>query len=57
MLAGAESLFVGKVGDDPQGREYLKRLASFGVDTSRMESVAGARPEPRSSTTTARART
>jgi ribokinase len=42
VRAGAESLFVGKVGDDPQGREYLKRLASFGVDTSRMESVAGA---------------
>jgi ribokinase len=42
VRAGAESLFVGKVGDDPQGHEYLKRLAAFGVDTSRMESVAGA---------------
>ena len=35
--AGAESIFVGKVGDDPQGRQYVERLAAFGVDTSRME--------------------
>lgn len=40
--AGAESVFVGKVGDDPQGREYVKRLAAFGVDTSRMEIVPDA---------------
>ena len=38
--AGAESIFVGKVGDDPQGHEYLERLAAFGVDTSRMEIMA-----------------
>ena len=42
VRAGAESIFVGKVGDDPQGHEYLARLAAFGVDTSRMEVVAGA---------------
>jgi ribokinase len=42
VRAGAESLFVGKVGDDPQGRDYVERLAAFGVDTSRMEIVAGA---------------
>jgi ribokinase len=41
VRAGAESFFVGKVGDDPQGREYLERLAAFGVDTSRMEVVPG----------------
>jgi ribokinase len=41
VLAGAESFFVGKVGDDPQGHEYVERLAAFGVDTSRMEIVAG----------------
>lgn len=40
--AGATSLFVGKVGDDPQGHEYLDRLARFGVDTSRMQVVPGA---------------
>lgn len=41
VLAGAESIFVGKVGDDPQGREYLRRLQSYGVDTSRMDVVSG----------------
>lgn len=41
VLAGARSFFVGKVGDDPQGHEYVERLAAFGVDTSRMEIVAG----------------
>jgi ribokinase len=40
--AGAESIFVGKVGDDPQGHQYVERLGAFGVDTSRMEIVAGA---------------
>jgi ribokinase len=40
--AGATSVFIGKVGDDPQGREYLRRLAAYGVDTSRMEVVEGA---------------
>src|SRR4051812_41126791 len=40
--SGADSLFVGKVGDDPQGHEYVERLAAFGVDTSRMEIVPGA---------------
>src|SRR3954451_20228486 len=42
VRAGAESLFVGKVGDDPQGHEYVQRLTAFGLDTSRMEVVAGA---------------
>ncbi len=42
VRAGAESIFVGKVGDDPQGHQYVERLAAFGVDTSRMEVVAGA---------------
>lgn len=41
VRAGAESIFIGKVGDDPQGHEYLRRLAAFGVDTSRMEVVPG----------------
>lgn len=40
-LAGAQSMFIGKVGDDPQGREYVRRLGEFGVDTSRMEVVPG----------------
>lgn len=39
--AGVESMFVGKVGDDPQGHEYVRRLGVFGVDTSQMEIVAG----------------
>lgn len=34
---GAESMFIGKVGDDPQGHEYVDRLGRFGVDTSQME--------------------
>ena len=41
VRAGAESIFVGKVGDDPQGHQYVERLAAFGVDTSRMEIVGG----------------
>lgn len=39
--AGVESVFVGKVGDDPQGHEYVERLQLFGVDTSQMEVVPG----------------
>lgn len=39
--AGVGSVFVGKVGDDPQGREYVERLKAFGVDTSQMEIVPG----------------
>lgn len=39
--AGVESVFVGKVGDDPQGHEYLERLKIFGVETSQMEIVPG----------------
>ena len=34
--AGATTVFIGKVGDDAPGREYLGRLEAFGVDTSRM---------------------
>lgn len=37
--AGASTRFIGKVGDDPQGHEYLRRLTEFGVDTSMMEVV------------------
>lgn len=40
--ASAQSVFIGKVGDDPQGHEYVQRLRTFGVDTSQMEIVAGA---------------
>ncbi|WP_238335697.1 ribokinase [Serinicoccus kebangsaanensis] len=40
--AGVTSVFVGKVGDDPQGHEYVRRLGAHGVDTSRMEIVEGA---------------
>src|SRR5699024_8988993 len=39
--AGVGSVFIGKVGDDPQGHEYLERLQAFGVDTSLMEVVPG----------------
>ncbi|ROR72442.1 ribokinase [Bogoriella caseilytica] len=39
--AGAESILVGKVGEDAQGREYLDRLARHGVDVSRVQSVPG----------------
>jgi ribokinase len=39
--AGAASVFIGKVGDDPHGREYVDRLGRFGVDTSTMEIVPG----------------
>lgn len=38
--AGATSVFIGKVGDDPQGHEYVDRLGRFGVDTSQMEIIA-----------------
>lgn len=40
--AGSGSVFIGKVGDDPQGHEYVRRLRAFGVDTSQMEIVEGA---------------
>lgn len=40
--AGAGSMFIGKVGDDPQGHEHVRRLGAFGVDTSQMEIVPGA---------------
>lgn len=41
-LAGAEAMFIGKVGDDAAGHAYLERLGRFGVDTSRMEVVPDA---------------
>lgn len=41
--AGAASVFIGKVGNDPPGNEYVDRLGRFGVDTSKMEIVGGAR--------------
>lgn len=34
--AGAPAMFIGRVGDDPHGREYVERLGRFGVDTGRM---------------------
>jgi ribokinase len=34
--AGAPAMFIGRVGDDPHGREYLQRLGRYGVDTSRL---------------------
>jgi ribokinase len=40
--AGAASVFIGKVGNDPHGKEYVERLGQFGVDTSQMEIVDGA---------------
>jgi ribokinase len=40
--AGAPSVFIGKVGDDPHGHQYIDRLGRFGVDTSEMEVVQGA---------------
>lgn len=40
--AGAQVVFIGKVGDDDAGHQYLLRLAAFGVDTSRMDVVADA---------------
>jgi ribokinase len=40
--AGAASVMVGKVGDDPQGHEHLRRLRAFGVDVSRTAVVPGA---------------
>lgn len=39
--AGAQTVFIGKVGDDAQGRDYLTRLTRFGIDTSRMDVVPG----------------
>ncbi|WP_332875434.1 ribokinase [Ornithinimicrobium sediminis] len=39
--AGVGAMFIGKVGDDPQGHEYVRRLGLFGVDTSQMEIVPG----------------
>ena len=34
--AGAPAMFIGRVGDDPHGREYVRRLGRYGVDTSRL---------------------
>lgn len=41
-LAGAEAMFVGKVGDDEPGQDYRRRLERFGVDVSRLETVPDA---------------
>ncbi|HLT61946.1 MAG TPA: PfkB family carbohydrate kinase, partial [Microlunatus sp.] len=32
----AESVFIGRVGDDPHGHRYVDRLGRFGVDTERL---------------------
>ena len=34
--AGANTVFIGKVGNDEPGRSYIRQLNSFGIDTSRM---------------------
>lgn len=41
-VAGASTGMVGAVGDDPAGREYQQRLASFGVDVGGIRAVDGA---------------
>jgi sugar/nucleoside kinase (ribokinase family) len=38
---GGRVVYVGKVGDDEEGRFCLKRLSDFGVDTSLVETVKG----------------
>ncbi len=35
--AGAPAMFIGRVGDDPHGHEYVQRLGRYGVDTSRLD--------------------
>jgi sugar/nucleoside kinase (ribokinase family) len=40
---GGRVVYVGKVGDDPEGRFCLQRLSAFGVDTRRVEAVPGGR--------------
>lgn len=40
--AGCDAVFIGKVGDDAAGNEYLRRLTAFGVDTSQMDVMAEA---------------
>lgn len=33
-MAGAETVMIGRVGDDAEGAEYIDRLAAFGIDVS-----------------------
>jgi ribokinase len=39
---GAEVAMLGRVGEDPFGRELVENLRDNGIDTSRVEAVAGA---------------
>ncbi|CAD5992646.1 PfkB family carbohydrate kinase [Agreia sp. COWG] len=39
--AGADVLFVGRVGDDASGRQYVERLAARGIDTSAIAITPG----------------
>jgi ribokinase len=39
--AGARVSFVGRVGDDPDGDGYLRRLSGFGIDTTHLARTAG----------------
>jgi ribokinase len=44
-MAGADTVMIGRVGDDAEGSEYIDRLAAFGIDVSGVkvsdESVTG----------------
>ncbi len=40
--AGVECAFVGRLGDDAPGREYIRRLEAYGVDTSHITLDASA---------------
>ena len=40
---GGRVVYVGKLGDDDEGRYCLQRLRDFGVDTGQVETVAGGR--------------
>ncbi|MDO9398561.1 MAG: PfkB family carbohydrate kinase [Herbiconiux sp.] len=39
--AGARVGFVGRVGDDPDGDAYLRRLAGYGIDTTHVARTTG----------------
>ncbi len=39
--AGAKVGFVGRVGDDPDGDAYLRRLAGYGIDTTHVARTTG----------------
>ena len=39
--AGARVGFVGRIGDDPDGDAYLRRLTGYGIDTTHLSRTAG----------------